>query len=482
MTQFSTKAAGTAAAPRRFPCSTRIAIFSAAVVGGVWGCRNPVDAPKAEVMRAQLTPTRVPGARPDEQYFRSIAMTLSGFAGYYYVPGTNRLIIAMSDNTPPDSAIRTVIRTFKRLPGGRFGPPTFEVRRARFPFTSLERIRDEVESATMAAPGVNWLDLDEAQNRLMFGVSNNGAAVKVAQLMEAAGAPVGSYGFVLDMSCDDAGTCDSDEVAPGVAPPGNSLRSYHRPAEAGMQITIVLQNPTRELACTLGFTGYAWHFGNSLSIVAASHCSAFQGGNDYQTYYQPDTATQQSLEGFGFFAQEQVDPTFPYCANSTTTYCRRADALIAFPGTQTFTDRIARTQTYAGPGMGTNGSIMIDANSPYFTIYDEEGPVMNEALDKVGRTTGWTYGIVNHTCTTVRISNAADGKARYLTCQGSANYQAFLGDSGAPVFRWQGDNTAILIGFHWGRHTNFLGNSDFSWFTSYWGMEGDLGPVELWHP
>lgn len=234
--------------------------------------------------------------------------------------------------------------------------------------------------------------------------------------------------------------------------------------------------------CTLGFTGYAWQYSNSLSIVTASHCSAVQGGNDYQTYYQPDTATQQALAGTALFAQEWVDPTFPYCANSTATYCRRADALIATPGTQTFTDRIARTQTDAGPGMGAYGSIMINPDLPYFTIDDEEGPVMNESLEKMGRTSGWTWGMVNHTCTTVDIGPAADGKKRYLTCQGRPNYQAGGGDSGAPVFRWPGDNTAILVGFHHRRHTNFFGNFDFSWFSSYWGMEGDLGPVELWHP
>ncbi len=132
--------------------------------------------------------------------------------------------------------------------------------------------------------------------------------------------------------------------------------------------------------------------------------------------------------------------------------------------------------------MGTNGSIVIDPNAPYFTIFDEEGPVMNEAVDKMGRTTGWTWGTVNHTCTTVDIGAAADGRERYLTCQGSANYQADGGDSGAPVFRWEGDNTAILIGFHYRRHKNFFGSFDFSWFSSFWDMEADLGPVELWHP
>ena len=135
--------------------------------------------------------------RFDKGDFRNIATTLPGFAGYYYVPGTHRLIIAMSDNTPPDAAVRTVMRTFATKGHGRFGAPTFEVRRARFPFTLLAKLRDEVEPSAMAVSGVNWLDLDEESNRLSFGVSNNGVATIVSRIMGAAGAPVGKQSALI---------------------------------------------------------------------------------------------------------------------------------------------------------------------------------------------------------------------------------------------------------------------------------------------
>ena len=164
---------------------------------------------------AQLKQGPAAADRSDERDFRRIAAILPGFAGYYYIVGTSRLVIAMSDNTPADSAIRTVRRIFGTRRNSRFGPPTFEVRRVKFSFTLLSNLRDKVEPRVLAVAGVESSDLDEEHDRLTFGISDGDAARLVSAIMKSAAAPAGSYGFEPDPSCFDAGgACRLDPRTP----------------------------------------------------------------------------------------------------------------------------------------------------------------------------------------------------------------------------------------------------------------------------
>ena len=79
-------------------------------------------------------------------------------------------------------------------------------------------------------------------------------------------------------------------------------------------------------------------------------------------------------------------------------------------------------------------------------------------MDKVGRKTGWTSGIVSATC--VDLPAAEDYYWRDCTYQ--ADYWSDEGDSGAPVFSWPGTgNDVTLVGIHWGNSASQQ-RSDFS--------------------
>ncbi len=68
-----------------------------------------------------------------------------------------------------------------------------------------------------------------------------------------------------------------------------------------------------------------------------------------------------------------------------------------------------------------------------------EGTMVKDAIyDKVGATTGWTYGAARGTRTCVKYGN--------FECVTWVAAGAWDGDSGAPVLRFYSNNTALLVG------------------------------------
>ena len=99
----------------------------------------------------------------------------------------------------------------------------------------------------------------------------------------------------------------------------------------------------------------------------------------------------------------------------------------------------------------TGGAITIDHTNPTFTVSGRLNFVWeNEILDKVGRTTGWTYGAVEDTCTDFSSGREGEPKWKKL-CSDRVDFAINDGDSGSPVFYWKTDGTAELRGivFAW---------------------------------
>nr|WP_273000261.1 hypothetical protein [Hydrogenibacillus schlegelii] len=92
-------------------------------------------------------------------------------------------------------------------------------------------------------------------------------------------------------------------------------------------------------------------------------------------------------------------------------------------------------------------------------------PYAGQILDKIGRTTGWTYGKVTGTC--VDVNQA--GSDITLLGQDIVAAGSGGGDSGSPVFYWHGGNEVILYGLLWG------GSSDLFVFSNMYNIEKELG-------
>jgi hypothetical protein len=103
------------------------------------------------------------------------------------------------------------------------------------------------------------------------------------------------------------------------------------------------------------------------------------------------------------------------------------------------------------------GSLTIDQANPLFTITAERAyPNEGDVLHKVGRTTGWTSGTVEFSCTNTNIA----GTDITILCQEWVRATADHGDSGAPVFDFApdgGPNDVRLTGLLWGHNgTHFV--------------------------
>jgi hypothetical protein len=83
-----------------------------------------------------------------------------------------------------------------------------------------------------------------------------------------------------------------------------------------------------------------------------------------------------------------------------------------------------------------------------------------QTVDKIGAATGWRTGTVTQRrC--LDVYNRGDGYLHpdfVLRCQVEVQWRrSGNGDSGGPVFVYNGDRTATLLGLHWGANGSHLG-------------------------
>lgn len=97
---------------------------------------------------------------------------------------------------------------------------------------------------------------------------------------------------------------------------------------------------------------------------------------------------------------------------------------------------------YIARTMSWTGSTEIDPANPRFRIVGEfTESVEGTIVDKVGWRTGWTWGSITKSCSDRNFKGY-----KRLICQDLASYKSDGGDSGAPVFRWNFDDTVRLYG------------------------------------
>jgi hypothetical protein len=111
-----------------------------------------------------------------------------------------------------------------------------------------------------------------------------------------------------------------------------------------------------------------------------------------------------------------------------------------------------------------NNSITINGS---FTITGEGGAAVGQTVNKVGRTTGWTQGLVTNSC----VNTGVSGSNIVQLCQTFVSARVGGGDSGSPVFR--GTTSVTLVGILWG------GNSSGSQFvySPIGNIEQELGAL-----
>lgn len=369
----------------------------------------------------------------------TLARAVPGFGGVFLDAG-GRPTVYLTDLRRRGVA-EQALAGFARSEG--FSPSQLRVLQGDFDYLALDGWFTRATAEALAVPGAVFADLDERSNRIRIGVEDGAAEIGLKKVIARLGIP--------------AQAAIVERAAPIRL--AATLRSRVRPVRGGFQINFT------EFICTLGFN--ALKSGVS-SFITNSHCTETQGGNQGTRYYQPLSSAANS-----FIGTETADPGyFQGGACPVKRKCRYSDAARASyqTGVSFNLARIARTTSRGA----LSGSITISTSSPYFTITAERAnPVAGSRANKIGRTTGWTFGPISNTCVAVNVS----GTVVTQLCQSLVSAGVGAGDSGSPVFSWSGSGGNItLLGILWG------GSSDGSLFafSPMSGIErsGELGALK----
>jgi hypothetical protein len=262
--------------------------------------------------------------------------------------------------------------------------------------------------------GLVYTDADERTGRLVVGVVNAGLETSVRARLDRLGVSSQLVDVVV--------------TAPIVQVATPTLTDFIRPIEGG------LQTRWDNYICTIGFNGVR---AGVQGFVMASHCTTKQGGVNGTKYYQPINKTAAE-----FIGTEIADPSYQrgitgcpvgrVCRYSDSAFAQRASGVTASMG------YIAKTD-----GVNT-GSLTLDGTQ--FRIVSEGASQVGDTLNKVGRTTGWTQGVVTQTC----VNTGVQGTNIVQICQDFVAAGVGGGDSSAPVFAITSGNDVELRGILWG--------------------------------
>lgn len=303
-------------------------------------------------------------------------------------------------------------------------------------FSELATLRDRALDV-LAVPGAHTLDADEKLNRVTVLVEKADSIESVKRWWVENRLPV-EYLNVDVMEPMRAAATLNDPWLPN-APAGVGINYYD--AFGGPH------------GCTMGPTAIrlfagAYHNG----FVTNSHCTKYTGGVE-------GTVFSQGLPTDPLIGDEQADPLWNVTPCPAGRICRHSDSAFVtgnpYSGTGVSVGNIARPNNYCSLPT-TTCSITIDPSNPRIKISPRVTPVLGAHFEKVGRITGWTYGPVSYTS----VNANAAGTNRTLLSEYYVNAAMFEGDSGSPVFTWNGTSQP-LGGIMWG------GNSSTFVF-SYW--------------
>jgi len=384
-----------------------------------------------------------------EVLFDAIANEVTSFAGAIIDPASEGrdMIVYVAD--PADSE-RAVASLRAHLPRQRRAPDRVAVRVVAHSYRTLSDWRDSLFARSAAS--LFSLDLDEANNRIRLGVRDEHGLAAVAKNARELGVPDVALQVVL-------------------APTGElrtTLQDSVRPVKGGLEFTW-----TSGTACSVGING-EWSYSSSYrGFLTASHCSRSYMKLDISTtsYYQDWHVTASKLVG-----TEWDDPLyFTGGICPTGDRCRYSDAMFVKYGTSSTSGlgTISRTtsRSYAAAGSITiSGQFTLAGDWPY--------SMLNEELQKMGRTSGWTYGWTTATCVDHMIPHL--GKDYWILCSDDGDIWSEGGDSGSPIFKWYGgsDTTVYFAGILYGGPGS---NYYYTWYSPSTNIMSELTGTYGWY-
>lgn len=340
---------------------------------------------------------------------------MPGYAGHWFDDQGNRVIMLVDPSQAPLAERVIDARPQPELTEGETRTGQTNVVQAQYSFAELKGWRDRANDPVLNVPGAQGIDADEGRNRLTVWIDDEKARPGVESALRGAGVPLGGY-----------------LVEIGKIETHQTLTNFFRPLQGGYQTQNALGG-----ICSLGPPVPA----GPGAYYTASHCTQVFWANTGTNFYQ-------HLIGAPFLVgPEASDPAGWACG--WPWVCRWSDvARVNVAGGTPAANQIARTTGFAiNWAIGSSNT----AGVPAFNVVNppQWWPLLNQWVDKVGRSSGWNRGQVTNTC--VNVSGVVGLPAnRRVMCQYFARYRSDPGDSGAPVFLQLGGLSARVTGVNWG--------------------------------
>ena len=368
-----------------------------------------------------------------DEYLAEVADRVPGFAGFYVRHDT--LVLRVKEGVQTQAAtLRQVLRQdpdLARFRGvtGRLAEGPVVVESSHYDARELWEYRVRVLQEVFGGGGVHRLDQDETRGVIRIGIDATTSPLEVAARVAAAGIPADAV--LIEFR--------------GRAQRQATLRDRLRPVPGGMKIEV--ENGG---TCTLTVNAFrSW--GESWGFLTNSHCTSVFGAAGGEAAYQNKDSTGNVI------GWELLDPPLwqpgVYLCPSVVDGCRYTDAAYFVYESSSYPDSMTIGRTTS-----SSGSYTINSSHPRFHVSgpDIEYPSLETEVHKIGQASGWTHGDVIETCEDVTFQDV-------LTfCAYLADYGNDYGDSGAPVFTWDGNSDTVeLIGMH------FAGNGSEGYFSPW---------------
>jgi hypothetical protein len=427
------------------------AVIGVVLVSGACG-DTPAPTPTEPNLQPALSSSAVSqDPTPDPM---DVAKVVPGFGGYFLDNGVPTVYLTDPSRRPEAEA---ALAGF--LADRGFSAADLRVKQASFDWLQLDAWHEKAWPQALAVAGAVYTDIDDGNNRLRFGGVDAAAVQGIAAVLAGLGIP--SAAAIVQQ------TAPIERM--------HTLRDRVRPVDGGYQINF-FATPASPVAflCTLGFNVVK----NGVnSFITNSHCTNHQGGTTPGTdYYQPTRGLVVNPNNFIGFEVEDPEYEVVNCTveELLPAQCRYSDASRAeyAAGVPFQLGRIART---VAPDREL-GTLEVDAANPFFTIQKEQKrSVVGEEANKVGRTTGWTFGPVIETCITTIVLGTVPPIVQ--RCQDRVRAGVAGGDSGSPVFRRVGSRGNVrLLGILWG---GSVGDDEVSFvFSPMHGIHRELGDFQ----
>lgn len=425
------------------------------------GCDDPLKAPVQQAPRASAAAALAQSkriGRPDQERLE-IGREIPGYAGHWWDESGN-LHVALKNLQQSDRAVARFTPKVQSRPRAKnpkpSGSPRVIVERVKYSFAELYQYRQVASAIVPRIPKTVFVGNDLMNNRIRVGVRDAAAGETVHSALVEAGIPPDAISVVIEPNSSRTQS-------------SGTIGQTRSTIEGGLA-TVIVHWPggqyTDEHYCTIGIVGLV---DERPQVLTNSHCTGSLDGVKPNTFmYQADPDIDGNYIGDEFTDLRWYDYTLdgdcpeagasnmpPLSDPNAEWVCRYSDAAL-FSINQGVSYRlgsIARTLSRE-TGAGVHGSKTINSANPHLTVaFMQYWAELGESVNKIGNTTGWTYGNVTDDC--VDAWDESPEENYFLYCQQEVSNSADeRGDSGAPVFIMEegfSSNNVGLVGIAWGK-------------------------------